>query len=225
MIVPYLPLIFLMIVVFGQPHDRCRNHSGTGAAVTWSSERAPASLQRSPKATIGCARGTRTAASPIRVARTAAPNAKEPPAKVAVSPPAGRALPDSNRTTINQVTAAVAVVKRLSAYQSTAAARANNTSPLVVLLMVRPEIKSVSDLTGKEIAMDGRQSVLGDRVLAAISQAGATGVKLSGGRTKAVNRLLGEQVPAAVLALVSPDAAESFPDVAGFKIFRIPSAR
>src|SRR5262249_44530725 len=149
MIVPYLPLIFLMIVAFGQPHDRCRNHSGTGAAVTWSNERAPASLQRSPKATAGCARGTRSTASPIQVAtRTAAPNTKERPAKVAASPPPGHALAVADRTTLNQVTAAVAVAKRLSVYQPTAAARANNASPLVVLLMVRPEIKSVSDLTG-----------------------------------------------------------------------------
>jgi hypothetical protein len=29
-------------------------------------------------------------------------------------------------------------------------------------------------------------------------------------------------VPAAVLALVSAEAAEGFPEVAGFKIFRIP---
>jgi hypothetical protein len=29
-------------------------------------------------------------------------------------------------------------------------------------------------------------------------------------------------VPAAVLTLVSPEAAEGFPEIAGFKIFRIP---
>lgn len=224
MFVPYLPLIFLIIVVFGQPHDRS-NHSGAGAAVTCSNERAPASLQRSSKAPVGCPKETRTAAPPTRVARTAAPNAKEPPAKVVVSPLAGRALSGSDRITINQVTAAIGIARRLSAYPPTAAARANNAPPLVVLLMVRPEIKSVSDLTGKEIAIDGRQSVLRERVLAAISQAGATGVKLSGGRTSAVNRVVGEQMPAAILALVSPDAAESFPEVAGFKIFRLPLTR
>jgi hypothetical protein len=31
-------------------------------------------------------------------------------------------------------------------------------------------------------------------------------------------------VPAAVLAVVSPEAAEWFPDIKGFKIFRIPLA-
>jgi hypothetical protein len=222
MIVPYLPLIFLMIVVFGQPHDRCRNHSGTGAAVTWSNERAPASRQRSPKAAIGCVRGTRTAASPVRIAKKVVPKAEEAPHAGAAVPLPERAPASSDRVTINQVTAALAVAKRLTVVSSNSVA--HKPSPLVVLLMVRPEITSVSDLTAKEIAMD-RQSAPADRVLAAISQAGATGAKLSSGRTMAVNRVLSGQVSAAVLSLVSPDAAESFPEVAGFRILRIPSAR
>jgi hypothetical protein len=43
-----------------------------------------------------------------------------------------------------------------------------------------------------------------------------------GSRAKAINRLIGGEVPAAVLTLVSPEAAEAFPEIAGFKIFRIP---
>ena len=38
----------------------------------------------------------------------------------------------------------------------------------------------------------------------------------------AVDRLVGGNVSAAVLTLVSPQAAEWFPDVPGYKIFRIP---
>lgn len=224
MIAPFLPIIFLMIVVFGQPHDRCRIHSGS-AAPTWSSERAPpAPLHRSPKARTACANTPREAATPNQVTRAADPNARERPAAAAVSPRTGRALTGSDRIAIDQVTAAVELANRMSAYPSTAA-RANDTSPLVVLLMVRPEIKSVSDLTGKEIAIDGRPSVRGDRVLAAIHQAGAARVRLSRGPTRAVNRLLREQVRAAVLAVISAEAAESFPDVAGFKIFRITAVR
>jgi hypothetical protein len=34
--------------------------------------------------------------------------------------------------------------------------------------------------------------------------------------------LIDGEVPAAVLTLVSPEAAEAFPDIAGFRIFRIP---
>jgi TRAP-type uncharacterized transport system substrate-binding protein len=90
--------------------------------------------------------------------------------------------------------------------------------------MARPEIKSVSDLTGKNIALDGRQSAFKASVQTAISEAGATEIKLSGGRTKAINRLTGGEVAAAVLAVVSPEAADGFPEIAGFKIFRIPLA-
>lgn len=98
----------------------------------------------------------------------------------------------------------------------------SSAGPLVVLLMARPEIKSVSDLTGKDIAIDDRKAAFKDDVRVAIMGAGASEIKLSGGRTKAVSQLMSEKVPAAVLALVSADAAEGFPEIAGFKIFKIP---
>ena len=90
--------------------------------------------------------------------------------------------------------------------------------------MVRPEIASASQLEGQNIAIDAGPAATG-RVRAALNQAGAYGVKLTGSRTGAVNRLAKGEVTAAVLGLVSPDAAESFPEVAGFRIFRIPVAR
>jgi len=45
---------------------------------------------------------------------------------------------------------------------------------------------------------------------------------LSSGETKAIDRWVSGDVPAVVLALVSPDAAETFPEIAGFKVFRVP---
>jgi hypothetical protein len=45
---------------------------------------------------------------------------------------------------------------------------------------------------------------------------------LSEGQTTAINRVAGGKVPAAVLALVSVEAAEAFPEIAGFGIFRVP---
>ena len=88
--------------------------------------------------------------------------------------------------------------------------------------MARPEIKSVSDLANKNVAIDDRQSASNSSVRTAIAAAGAADVQLSGGQTKAIDRVIGGEVPAAVLALVSPEAAEWFPDIKGFKIFRIP---
>jgi TRAP-type uncharacterized transport system substrate-binding protein len=88
--------------------------------------------------------------------------------------------------------------------------------------MAAPEIKSVSDLANKKIAVDDKQSAYSASVRTAIAAAGAAEVQLSEGQTKAAERLVNGEVPAAVLALVSPEAADGFPEIAGYKIFRIP---
>jgi len=106
--------------------------------------------------------------------------------------------------------------------EKTAAVSPNNTDHLVAILMARPEIKSVSDLAGKSIAIDNRQSASNGNVRTAIAAAGAAEVQLSEGQTTAINRVASGEVPAAVLTLVSPEAAEAFPDIAGFRIFRSP---
>ena|SRR2546421_1755952 len=106
--------------------------------------------------------------------------------------------------------------------EKTAAGSPNNRDHLVALLIARPEIKSVSDLASKTVAIDDRHSASNDSVRTAIAAAGAIEVELSEGQTKAINRLISGEVPAAVLALVSAEAAEGFPEIAGFKIFRIP---
>ena len=101
-------------------------------------------------------------------------------------------------------------------------ASANDTDLLVALLMARPNIKSVPDLTGKTIAIDDRYSASNGIVRTAIVAAGAPEVQLSEGQARAINRLVIGEVPAAVLALVSADAAEGFSEIAGYKIFNIP---
>jgi len=106
--------------------------------------------------------------------------------------------------------------------EKTASASPSNTDNLVALLIARAEIKSVSDLANKDIAIEDRQSASSTSVRAAIAAAGAAEAQLSESPTKAIDRLVNGDVPAAVLALVSPEAAEWFPDVKGFKIFRIP---
>ena len=135
--------------------------------------------------------------------------------------PAGNASAGSNTRTIQeQVTAATAVAEHVTA--AAASASPNNTDLLVALLMARHEIKSVSDLTNKNVAIDDRQSASNGIVRSAIAAAGATEVQLNGGHTKAIDRLISGEVPAAVLTLVSPEAAEWFPEIAAFKVFRIP---
>ncbi|MGB8398864.1 MAG: hypothetical protein WCE35_08695 [Bradyrhizobium sp.] len=100
----------------------------------------------------------------------------------------------------------------------------NKTERLVALVMARLEIKAVSDLAGRIVAIDDRQSASNSSIEAAIVAAGATSVQLSEGRANAIDRVIGGEVPAAVLTLVSPDAAEWFPEIAGFRVFRLPLA-
>jgi hypothetical protein len=104
----------------------------------------------------------------------------------------------------------------------TASPPENNTDVLVVLILARPDIKSVSELTGKTIAIDKRYSASNSSVRTALVAAGAPEVQLSEGQSTAINRVVNGEVPAAVLALVSADAAESFPKIAAFRIFYIP---
>jgi len=205
MIVPYIPLIFVMIFVLAAQHDRCRNQIRSGMTVAWSEHCAART-----------SRENRKPAAPAHVAKRAAPEASQPPRAKAVG-----VEPSADAATLRQVTAATAVAARLTAVASAQGSR-NKPGPLVVLVMARPDITAISDLAGKDIAIDDRTSVSRDNVRDAIAGAGASDVKLGGGRTKAITRLMRKKVPAAVLAVVSPDAAEGFPEIAGFKIFRIP---
>jgi len=106
--------------------------------------------------------------------------------------------------------------------EKSAPASPNTTDLLVAVLMARPEIKLLSDLTSRIIAIDDRYSASNGNVRTAIVAAGAAEVQLSEGKAKAIDRLISGEVPAAVLTLVSAEAADQFPEIAGFKIFRIP---
>jgi NMT1/THI5 like len=171
-------------------------------------------------------------------------------ANVAASPPSGgEAAISAARTVQEQVAAATALAEhatiasaapvpqpeasnaeisaRTEAVQpsdteQTASAPTSNTDNLVAVLMARPEIKSVSDLTGKDVAMADRQSASSASIRTAIAAAGAVEVQLNEGHAKTIDRLIAGEVPAAILTLVSPEAAEWFPDIAGYRIFRIP---
>jgi hypothetical protein len=176
------------------------------------------------------------------------PAPKPPPASVSVAaktadkaadPPrpsladaradASGAKPEA-RTTEQLVAAATAAADRMmakaTAQPANGAGRANarpdNPDLLVAVLMARPDINSVSDLSRKTIALDDRYSTASGNVRTAIVAAGAPEVEVSEEQTAAITRLTKGEVPAAVVALVSPDAAEMFPEIAGFRIFRVP---
>ena len=163
----------------------------------------------------------RAAHSITKKAKSASTTAKNEPTATRTPtppPPLRTQLEPKSRTIQEQVAAATAVAERITG----ATGAPNNADHLVAIVIVRPEIKSVSDLTGKNIAIDDRYLVSGADVRIAIATAGAPSVQLSAGNTTAIDRLVEGEVLAAVVAVVSADAAEGFPEIAGFKIFRIP---
>ena len=55
-----------------------------------------------------------------------------------------------------------------------------------------------------------------------MAAAGALEVQLSKGQATAINRLVGKEVAAAVVGLVSASAADSFPELPRFRTFQVP---
>ena len=123
-----------------------------------------------------------------------------------------------NRATEQQIAAAAAVAERMSVPTLD-----TSLDALVAILVAGPDVKSVSDLAGKTIAIDDRYSESSiRRVRTAMTAAGAVDIQLSKGQTTAISRLVGKEVPAAVAGLVSANAAGSFPELARLRTFRVP---
>jgi hypothetical protein len=104
----------------------------------------------------------------------------------------------------------------------TASASPDDLDNLVALVLARPEITSLSDLNNKNVAIEEKQSASSGRVSAALMAAGAAEVQFSEVKAGAIERLISGEVPAAVLTLASREAAEGFPDIEGFRTFRVP---
>jgi hypothetical protein len=112
-------------------------------------------------------------------------------------------------------------MQRPSAGDNSAAAP-KDLGALVVLLISRPDVKSVSALKGSNIAIDAGQSDIQENLRAALEAAGATETQLSVSDAKPLDRLISGEVQAAALKPVSAGAAEAFPDIRGFRVLRIP---
>ena len=96
----------------------------------------------------------------------------------------------------------------------------NGGEPSVAIVVARLEIKSVSELTGKIIAIDDKYLNAHARIQAAITSAGATGSQLTAGESLAMDRLINGKAPAAVLTLVYPETG--FSTIEGYSVFRVP---
>jgi len=103
----------------------------------------------------------------------------------------------------------------------TASATPDDPDNLVALVLARPEINSLSDLNNKTIAITEKQSASSGRISAALMAAGAAEVRFSEVKASAIDRLISGEVPAAVV-LASREVASLFPEVEGFRTFRVP---
>src|SRR5258706_2092849 len=135
-------------------------------------------------------------AAHARIAKQAVPIPREMPrAKVAASQPpdnaaassdarpdnAGAAASSSTGTIHEPGAAATALAEHVTAATAVPAPEPSNadasspnqTDTLVALLMARPDIRSISALTGKDIAIDPRQSASNDIFRTAITATGA----------------------------------------------------
>ena len=159
----------------------------------------------------------------------AAPASSEPAETAALEPASGAGVTsDAARPTSSGTPPSTgdAADSHAATGEQEAAAKASAGSKsaevLVALVMARPEINSVADLTQKSVAIDTSESASNENLRTAMAAAGAKGVQLSANETSAVDRVINGEVPAAVLALVSPEAAKRFPEIEGFQVFRIP---
>ncbi len=158
-----------------------------------------------------------TTAETERFANRTLPPQLEPKSGIAAAGSIGRPTVGLAPNSIQEQVAAATTVAKRGTVAALAAA-----GVLVAIVMARPEIRSVFDLEGKDVAMDEEYSESRNDILVAFASKGAHPSQISAGHSTAIDRLLNREVPAAVLALVSTDSAEGFPDIPGFKVFQVP---
>ena len=149
-----------------------------------------------------------------------------------LEPVAQATVTSSSHALKHQIQAAVAVAEQLTlaamenAHASSTSPSNDATSqdkiPLVALVLVHSDIGSVKALAGKDIAVDGRHLGSNREVRTALVAAGASDIQIRDRGNHIIDHLVERQVPAAILTLVSRDAADAFPNITGFKLFEIP---
>jgi len=158
--------------------------------------------------------------------------------RMAAAPPAAMEAPVVARPTITvESIRAAAAAMALPAIEAPAAASPTITvesiraamasapaavqDNLVALVLAPQDINSLSDLNNKRIAIAEKQSALSGRVSAALMAAGAAEVQFSEASGSAIDRLTNGEASAAVV-LAPREIAALFPEMAGYRTFRIP---
>ncbi|WP_257166071.1 hypothetical protein [Bradyrhizobium sp. SRS-191] len=145
-----------------------------------------------------------------------------PPPVISTPAPAKEAAPNAGKVQTEVMVAAVTVAAELAERMTALRVPEGPADKhLVAVLLARPNVRGVPDLSGKVIAIDERYAKSNARITAAMNAAGASEVLLLEGQATAITRLSNGEVSAAVVALASPEAAEAFPKIAGFRLFTV----
>jgi hypothetical protein len=104
----------------------------------------------------------------------------------------------------------------------TTASISKSIESLTALVLTGLEVEEISDLAGKDVAING--ALPGSSVLlrTAIVAAGAPGIQLKDGQPEPIEALRRGEVSAVILGLVTVEQARAFPKVENFKLFRVP---
>ena len=224
---PFACLTAVQVPIEPESYDGDSVAANPVSAVAWRGDSPPRpqaqrAVRRTPKPIKVAAKASPAIPIPVR-----SPQANQQTTGNALASETARAITTDPQTTTDvpqartpqeQMAAASAVAERMSVPTLDASLDA-----LVAVVVTGPDIKSVSDLAGKTIAIDDRYSEQSiSRVRVAMAAAGALEAQLSKGQTTAISRLVSKEVPAAVVGLVSANAASSFPEIARFRTFQVP---
>jgi hypothetical protein len=199
----------------GKRHKR-PHRVADGRAVAPESRRTMRTASAAPEAPISG--GKLSAPAPVVRAETPA------------SAPATAANAAGGASVQDQVAVATALADRITALSRLPAPNAKEdparsdaaANRLVAVVLVKPGVKAVTELRGRVVAIDDRYGAQHNKLTAGMAAAGASDVQLLPGQATAINRLTNGEVAAAIVAVVVPEAAEAFPDIAGYRIFRVP---
>jgi hypothetical protein len=108
---------------------------------------------------------------------------------------------------------------------NTAALGSPNAEQAVAILLVREEIKSLTELSNKTVAIDGLQAAEIPNIKTAIMKSGAKDVRISEDEKLALDRVMNGEVPAGVISVVSPEESAQWTGVPGYTVLRLPLQR
>ncbi len=188
----------------------------------WSAEIAGFKVFRIPLSDRPQVATTAAADPAVSVAQPASPSPSPVEAQAEIVDPAIVSAAKKVREQMRVATVVAEHVMTLRDADKKAVSSPNGGEPSVAIVVAKPEIKSVSDLTGKIIAIDDKYSNANARIHAAITSAGATDSLLASSESTAMDRLLSGKAPAAVLTLVYPETG--FSTIEGYSVFRVPLA-